>query len=240
MRKVLGLVAMLAMALPTFAAEPTDALAELNADRAKRGLFAYERDEGLTQAAAACATYRADRLMSGHTGNDFAFLPAGAHADAAGCAAWADGFGACCMHATEYRTAGAAYVVGRNGLRFCQLFVRRGPPTQPVGFTPPLGASGPVAPKSIDLKAEVGKPAASGPAPTSGTITCTRMKADPKGVRLPGIEGTWSPDVTYTEPAPAWLAAGGSCPSGQCAAPTASRMPYTIQGSCQNGNCPKK
>ncbi len=181
-------------------AEPVDALAELNADRAKRGLPAYQRDEALTQAASAAATYRAERLMSGHTGNDFAFLPTGVKADAAGCAMWKDGFGACTMHSTEYTTAGAAFVIGKNGMRFCHLFVRRGPPTATtVSFreTPAKPATG-----AVDYSAT----------PPKGVVYCKRLNSD-------GTVTTWA------EPAPDWLNTPGAaktmpttipCNNGSC------------------------
>jgi hypothetical protein len=102
------------------------ALSVLNADRASRGLHAYAEDPLLTHAAVAAATFRAERGIEGHTGNDFQFLPAGAYSPAAGCACWAnDGsFGACCMHDTQWRYAGAATVIGRDGRAYHHLFVR--------------------------------------------------------------------------------------------------------------------
>lgn len=103
-----------------------DALAEVNAARAAKGLPAFQRDDGLTTAAMNAAVYRAERLIEGHTRNDFDFLPDGVHADAAGCAAWrpADGWGSCCTF-ERYRRAGAAYAIGRDGRRFMHLFVVR-------------------------------------------------------------------------------------------------------------------
>ena len=82
-------------------------------------------DEGLTQAAQACAQFRAERLIAGHTSIVFAFLPAGAQASAGGCAAWEPtmGWGSCCTY-EGYSTAGAAYAVGRDGKRYMHLFVR--------------------------------------------------------------------------------------------------------------------
>jgi hypothetical protein len=103
----------------------TEALDEVNAVRAQRGLPAFRYDEALTQGAQACAQHRADRLIQGHTSNDFAFLPAGAHASAGGCAAWEPsmGWGSCCTY-ERYSEAGAAYAVGRDGRRYMHLFVR--------------------------------------------------------------------------------------------------------------------
>lgn len=102
-----------------------DALDELNAQRAARGLRPYVRDEGLSKAAIDAATHRAANRISGHTPNDFAFLPRGSHAPAAGCAAWPQGmgFGSCCCY-DDYTYAGAAYAIGSDGLRYMHLFVR--------------------------------------------------------------------------------------------------------------------
>ena len=109
--------------------EPSDSLAEVNAKRAARGLPPYTFDPLLTQAAMSCATYRASRGISGHVmhgSGDFQFLPLGATADAAGCAAvdasW--GFLACEVYGS-YRFAGAATVRGANGILFHHLFLKR-------------------------------------------------------------------------------------------------------------------
>ncbi len=102
-----------------------DGLDEVNAKRAMRGLRPFVRDEGLTQAARACAQFRANHGLFGHTANDFSFVPAGTVATAAGCAAYPASYGwmSCCVydHATY---AGAAYVTGRDGRRYMHLFVR--------------------------------------------------------------------------------------------------------------------
>lgn len=108
-----------------------DALDEVNALRARHGLTAFIRDDGLMKAAKACAQYRAANLMAGHTSNDFAYLPSGSWADAAGCAAWPPemGWGSCCdgVHTSDggARIAGAAWAMGADGRRYMQLFVRR-------------------------------------------------------------------------------------------------------------------
>jgi len=101
-----------------------DALAEVNAVRAKRGLPPYIRDEGLTIAAQKCADIRAARHIAGHI-DDFAMLPPGVSASATGCGAltpdW--GWGTCCT--TENWTyAGAACVIGNDGKRYMHLFCR--------------------------------------------------------------------------------------------------------------------
>ena len=102
-----------------------DALAEVNAARTARGLRSFVKDVNLTAGAINVAEFRASRLMAGHTGNDFAGLPTGCQASAAGCAAWEPswGWGACCTY-DNYRYAGAAWAVGRDGRRYMQLFVR--------------------------------------------------------------------------------------------------------------------
>ncbi len=102
-----------------------DALDEVNAKRAARGLRPFVRDEGLTQAARAAAEFRAANGLFGHTGNDFAFVPAGTSASSAGCAAYPASYGwmSCCVY-DNYTYAGAAWVTGRDGRRFMHLFVR--------------------------------------------------------------------------------------------------------------------
>jgi hypothetical protein len=102
-----------------------EALDEVNAARASRGLPPFQYDERLTHAARACAQFRADRLIHGHTSNDFAFVPAGSYAPAAGCAAWEPswGWGSCCTY-DRYSHAGAAYAMGTDGRRYMHLFVR--------------------------------------------------------------------------------------------------------------------
>ena len=103
----------------------TDGLDEVNAVRAARGLRPFVRDNNLTRAAAGCADYRAERLIAGHTSNDFTALPSGAYAAATGCAAWTPdwGWGACCTY-ENWTYAGAAWTTGRDGRRYMHLFVR--------------------------------------------------------------------------------------------------------------------
>jgi hypothetical protein len=102
-----------------------DGLDELNALRAEHGLPALQYDEGLARAAGGCAIYRAQRLMTGHTSNDFAALPAGVQAAAAGCAAWPPqwGWGSCAKF-KNWRYAGAAWVMGRDGRRYMHTFYK--------------------------------------------------------------------------------------------------------------------
>ena len=101
------------------------ALDEVNATRAARGLPPYTEDPALTTAAEGVAEYRAAHLVAGHTANDFAFLPAGATATAAGCAAWEPslGWGSCATY-ESHRYAGAAWKMGADGRRYMHLFVR--------------------------------------------------------------------------------------------------------------------
>jgi len=102
-----------------------DGLAEVNAKRAERGLRPFIPDPGLTQAAFACAQFRAAHGLFGHTSNDFAFVPPGTHASSAGCAAYtaSHGWMSCCVY-ENYTYAGAAWVTGRDGRRYMHLFVR--------------------------------------------------------------------------------------------------------------------
>jgi len=106
----------------------TDALAEVNAKRAARGLRPYVNDPLLARAAQAAASFRAQHRMFGHvTGGmgDFAFLPPGAHAASAGCAAYPPSYGfmACTVY-ESYTYAGAAKVRGPDGKDYCHIFVR--------------------------------------------------------------------------------------------------------------------
>lgn len=102
-----------------------DALDELNAQRAQRGLYPYIRDELLTRGAQNVANARAAALLFEHTANDFAYLPAGAQSNSAGCAAYANSeFLACGIYDNGPRYAGAAYAVGRDGKRYMHAFYR--------------------------------------------------------------------------------------------------------------------
>lgn len=133
MRLVVPSAVALVFALPAIApaeevrtvASAQQVLDEVNAARAARGLRPFILDENLTRGAMACAMYRARNRMDGHTPNDFGFLPPGAHASAAGCAAWpvGMGWGSCCTY-DNYQFAGAAYCVGPDGRRYMHLFVR--------------------------------------------------------------------------------------------------------------------
>ncbi|HEX4592196.1 MAG TPA: hypothetical protein VH120_19840 [Gemmataceae bacterium] len=102
-----------------------EALDEVNAARAARGLRPFIRDAYLTAGAVQAAEFRAARLIEGHTANDFAALPPGGFATSAGCAAWepGTGWGSCCTY-EQYTYAGAAYARGRDGRRYMHLFVR--------------------------------------------------------------------------------------------------------------------
>jgi hypothetical protein len=102
-----------------------DGLDEVNAKRALRGLRPFIRDENLVLAAEACAAYRANYLMFGHTNNDFGFLPFGVSCNATGCAAYDISYGwmSCCTY-ENYTYAGAFWVTGNDGRRYMHLYVR--------------------------------------------------------------------------------------------------------------------
>ncbi len=105
--------------------EAMDALDEVNAARAARGLRPLLKDEGLTAGAKAAARWRAERLTAGHAPNDFAFLPPGSMATSAGCAAAEPSWGwLSCCYLDNWTYAGAAWVMGSDGRRFMHLFVR--------------------------------------------------------------------------------------------------------------------
>jgi len=109
----------------TSVASAQQVLDEVNATRAARGLPPFMLDENLARGATACAVYRAQHRLDGHTPNDFGFLPPGAQARSAGCAAWpvGMGWGSCCTY-DNYQFAGAAFCVGPDGRRYMHLFVR--------------------------------------------------------------------------------------------------------------------
>jgi hypothetical protein len=123
----------LVLAVPAFApavepqpvATAQQVLDEVNATRAARGLRPFQLDENLARAAGACAVYRAQHRIEGHTPNDFGFLPPGTHARSAGCAAWpvGMGWGSCCVY-DNYQFAGAGFCIGADGKRYMHLFVR--------------------------------------------------------------------------------------------------------------------
>ncbi len=107
-----------------------EALDEVNALRARHGLRAFIRDDGLTRAAHSASIFRARRRIAGHLGNDFACVPSGSHATAAGCAAWEPslGWGSCCdgVHTSDGGAthAGAAWAWGPDQKRYMHIFVR--------------------------------------------------------------------------------------------------------------------
>lgn len=109
----------------TTATHCAEALDEVNATRAKRGLKPFVHDPLLSQGAYACAKARAASHIHGHLPSDFAYLPSGASAKAAGCGAldtsW--GWGTCCTY-ENYTYAGAAWVMGSDGRRYMHLFCR--------------------------------------------------------------------------------------------------------------------
>lgn len=105
--------------------EATNATAELNDFRAKKGLPPFEEDACLVEAAKAAAIVRAGQHRAGHTSNDFQYLSDGCTADAAGCAAMEPSWGwhSCC-DSEAWKYGGAAVVMGDDGLRYMHLFVR--------------------------------------------------------------------------------------------------------------------
>lgn len=106
-----------------------DALDEVNRTRAVKGLPPFKRDNNLTAAALAAASYRSKYFIEGHTSNDFAFLPKGSRCSAAGCAAWpmdaiwGSKWGSCCTY-ESWQYAGAAWAIGRDNRRYMHLYVR--------------------------------------------------------------------------------------------------------------------
>ncbi len=118
-----------------------DALAEVNNQRARAGLFPFVYDEGLTQAASRVADVRAARHIQFHC-NDFQYLPSGVNGSGivSGAGVSSNKFMACY---TEYPRrmggeashggipgvqgntvyAGAAVAYDSSGQRYCHLFV---------------------------------------------------------------------------------------------------------------------
>lgn len=112
----------------TTASESTDALDEVNAKRATRGLQPLVRDAALTEAAYKCAKARASRHVDGHLPeSDFSLLSSSVNTDgvAAGCAALDTSWGwqSCCWDDPGYTHGGAAWVMGDDGKRYMHIFV---------------------------------------------------------------------------------------------------------------------
>lgn len=106
-----------------------EALGEVNAKRAARGLRPFIFDPNLTVAAQRAATYRAQHQLFGHLiggMGDFGFLPPGTSAASAGCAAYPASYGwlSCCTYESKCTYAGAAWAMGSDGKRYMHLFVR--------------------------------------------------------------------------------------------------------------------
>jgi hypothetical protein len=108
-------------------AEAIDALDEVNAARAQRGLRPFARDANLTAGAMQAATIRAAHRVHGHLANDFNCLPPGTTAAAAGCGVEYAGFGwlACCTY-ENWQSAGAAKARDSSGRWYFHLFVNGG------------------------------------------------------------------------------------------------------------------
>lgn len=125
---IAALFAMVTLAVaPAIADDGFDALDQANAQRMARGLRPFVRDNGLTIAARVCATFRAEKGIRGHTGNDFAALPIGSTAPVAGCGHSAAGaqFSTCALY-ENWTYAGAAWVPGADGM-YHHLFVSNTP-----------------------------------------------------------------------------------------------------------------
>lgn len=105
--------------------EAVNATAEVNAFRERKWLDPFIEDPCLVEAAKAIALRRAQQRIKGHTSNDFNGLEPGCKADAAGCAALEPDWGwhSCC-DSEPWKYGGAAVVIGDDGLRYMQLFVR--------------------------------------------------------------------------------------------------------------------
>lgn len=105
-----------------------DALAEVNAARAQRGLRPYVNDPALNEAARKCAARRASIHCAGHCPeSDFTYLSPSVNTNGVvgGCAAWEPswGWGACATY-DNYTYCGAAWVMGSDGRRYMHLFAR--------------------------------------------------------------------------------------------------------------------
>lgn len=137
--RIFSLIVLLAFAVPGFSQIQRGVayagIEEVNRQRAARGLYPYIEDQALTQAAAGCAMTRATYRISGHTRNDFAYLPLvvdangrqhRARASCSGCAAWPMnmGFGACELYSRTLRYAGCAWVLGADNKRYCHCLYR--------------------------------------------------------------------------------------------------------------------
>lgn len=103
-------------------------LEQVNARRRAAGLTPYIECPDLAAGAKACAEYRAAQGIAAHTGNDFAFLPRGCRASAAGCNIAAHGgtaaFQTCAMYEAACTHCGCATARAADGRVFHHLFVR--------------------------------------------------------------------------------------------------------------------
>lgn len=106
--------------------DAVDALDEVNQFRQRIGLSPWRRSEGLMAAARSCAIHRAKWCCEGHSPNDFAAVPPGEFSRASGCAArWpGEPFDSCCIRDGHYTEGGAAYAIGPDGRKYCQVYCR--------------------------------------------------------------------------------------------------------------------
>ena len=103
-----------------------NAMTEVNAKRALKGLPALQVDLLLCKAAHDCAKQRAARNIHGHLPeSDFSYVH-GTSATVGGCGALEDSWGweTCAYDSSQYTVGGAAWVRGPNGLRFMHFFGR--------------------------------------------------------------------------------------------------------------------
>lgn len=112
---------------PADNAGSSDAMDEVNAKRAQKGLRPLQKDPLLCQGAYECAKRRASRGIHGHLPeSDFSCLPSGAQASVGGAGALEDSWGweTCAYDNPQYTVGGAAWVRGRDGLRYMSFFGR--------------------------------------------------------------------------------------------------------------------
>jgi len=123
MYRFLSVALLLLLSVPVHAGE--NAIGEVNALRAARGLPPLTEDAGLTAGALNVADFRAQRGILGHTASDSNGLPIGVTCRAFGCG-WRTGpgeFTTCHMYGNWTR-AGAAKAIGLNGVTLYQIFVK--------------------------------------------------------------------------------------------------------------------
>lgn len=105
-----------------------DAMAEVNAKRASKGLPPLRKDSLLCQAALLVSKQRAARGIHGHLPeSDFTYVhQVNGSASVGGCGALEDSWGweTCAYDSPQYSVGGAAWVRGSDGLRYMTFFGR--------------------------------------------------------------------------------------------------------------------